>query len=147
MKKYLRSELHKALTTNCNPWEICEEVYATIDQTGMIPTHTSDLELMKILRRKVEAFQKNKMDAAVLIIHRHIPVLVIYSKKVEMTVDEETGEITGSARISELHFPFKNADGNTIYKIFDIREILDVLSEDDYDARTPLRHIQSHPYT
>lgn len=141
MKKYARSELHKTLKDNCNAREICEEIYDTIDQTGLTVVKSSNSTVMKSLRRKIEAHAKFNTYASIIIIYKNIPVLVVHKKKPEITVNEETGEINSNMTITEISYPFKDENNNTLFKVFGIHEILDALSYDDYDIRvTPASH-------
>lgn len=124
MKTYVRSELYRQLN-DCDVAKICTEVYDALDLTGRDPMRSGDKFIMRVLKNKIAACNKNKMHASIVIIHKDIPVLVIHKGKVK--IDSETQSI------NEIHIPFQGERVDSVlYKIIDMHEILDLLSEDDY---------------
>ena len=85
---------------------------------------------MNRLRDKRDKLIENDGNASIVIIHNDIPCLVIHREN-----DEERKSI------SSILYPFQSEDDvcGIIYKVHDIRNILDTLSYDDMNSRVCLK--------
>lgn len=125
MKKYKRSELY-ALLKECDVISMCEEFYAEIDKTDFKPMQSGDKYVMKRLKAKIESFQNANMYASIVIVDKNVPILVVHRRKINPEHDLHS--------IREIHIPYQGEEINQInFKIYEVQNILDILSEDDYD--------------
>lgn len=122
MKKYVRNELYNILK-NCDIRAICTEVYDTIDTKNLVPLHTDDSKFMESLNTKLDNFREQTLNASIITIKDSIPCLVIHNKQ-------------SKSSISEIRIPFHgDTEKSILYKIYDIRMILELLSEDDSELK------------
>lgn len=145
MKKYQRSELFQLLK-DCDITQICTELYDVIDHGDRIPMNSGDRFIMRTLMDKIKKLRKDDMPnkkrsaaengpqyASIVIIKDNIPCLVVHRTKPNPEV--------GPRSISSISIPYQGDDVNQVYfKVFETRQILDILSDDD----TALRYIS--PY-
>lgn len=133
MKKYSRTELYK-LCKSGDVKQICEELYdALYMDSPYIVMRSGDKFIMNILRDKINRMKSNNQNASIFIIHNDIPCLVIHR-----------GNDTESKSISSILYPFQSEENvyGIIYKVHDIRSILDILSYDDTIMKIHRNH---HP--
>ena len=122
MKKYSRTELYQ-LCKSGDTKQICEELYdALYMDTPYTVMRSGDKFIMNILRDKRNKLKSNKQNASIFIIHNDIPCLVIHREN-----DKECKSI------SSILYPFQSEENvyGIIYKVHDVRNILDILSYDD----------------
>ena len=122
MKKYSRTELYQ-LCKSGDVKQICEELYdALYMDTPYTVMRSGDKFIMNILRDKRNKLKSNNQNASIFIIHNDIPCLVIHREN-----DKECKSI------SSILYPFQSEENvcGIIYKVHDVREILDILSYDD----------------
>ena len=126
MKKYSRTELYQ-LCKSGDVKQICEELYDTLYiDTPYTVMRSGDKFIMNILRDKRNKLKSNNQNASIFIIHNDIPCLVIHREN-----DKECKSI------SSILYPFQSEENvcGIIYKIHDVREILDILSYDDTNIK------------
>ena len=134
-KKYSRSELY-TLCKLGNVKQICEELYDALYVDPPYPVMRSgDRFIMNKLREKMDKLIESEKNASIVIIHNDIPCLVIHREN-----DEERKSILS------IMYPFQSKDDicGIIYKVHDVRNILDTLSYDDMDNRVCLRCTPSY---
>ena len=122
MKKYSRTELYQ-LCKSGDTKQICEELYdALYMDTPYTVMRSGDKFIMNILRDKRNKLKSNNQNASIFIIHNDIPCLVIHREN-----DKECKSI------SSILYPFQSEENvyGIIYKVHDVRNILDILSYDD----------------
>ena len=122
MKKYSRTELYQ-LCKSGDVKQICEELYdALYMDTPYTVMRSGDKFIMNILRDKRNKLKSNKQNASIFIIHNDIPCLVIHREN-----DKECKSI------SSILYPFQSEENvyGIIYKVHDVRNILDILSYDN----------------
>ena len=125
MKKYSRTELYQ-LCKSGDVKQICEELYdALYMNTPYTVMRSGDKFIMNILRDKRNKLKSNKQNASIFIIHNDIPCLVIHREN-----DKECKSI------SSILYPFQSEENvyGIIYKVHDVRNILDILSYDDINV-------------
>ncbi len=134
MKKYKRSELYELLK-DCNISDICTELYAEIKEENLRPMNSGDKFIMNYLRKKIDRYKSLKPEkyASIFIINDNIPCLVLHKTK---PILNDMKELETPRSISSISFPFQGEDINqVIFKVYETREILDILSEDDYQPK------------
>ena len=134
MKKYKRSELF-ALFKDCNISDICTELYAEIKTEELHPMLSGDKFIMRELRNKIEKYKSLKpaQYASIVIIDGNIPCLVLHRNNPGL---DENKEPKLPRSISSIRIPFQGENVNQIlFKIYETREILDILAEDDYQPK------------
>ena len=122
MKKYSQSELFN-MCMHGDVKKICEEFYNEVfKETDLTPMHSGDRFIMNTLRNIQNKLIKNEnAHVSIVIINKDIPCLVVHR---ENDKDHDS--------IDELRFPFQGDGINQIiYKIYNIYDILQVLSYDD----------------
>ena len=142
MKKYSRTELYQICKSG-DTKQICEELYdALYMDTPYTVMRSGDKFIMNILRDKRNKLKSNKQNASIFIIHNDIPCLVIHREK-----DKDCKSI------SYILYPFQSEENvyGIIYKVHDVRNILDILSYDDtnrilHNKRSRLYGIRSGGY-
>ena len=129
-KKYSRSELYD-LCKSGDIKQICEELYDALYSEPSYPVmHSGDRFIMNKLREKIDKLAETEANASIVIIHDDIPCLVIHREN-----DEERKSILS------ILYPFQSEEDvcGIIYKVHDVRSILDTLSYDDMGNRICLR--------
>ena len=134
MKKYKRSELY-ALLKDCNISDICTELYAEIKDDNLSPMNSGDKFIMTELRNKIKKYKNLKpaQYASIVIIDGNIPCLVFHRDNPGL--DSNKDPIIPRS-ISSIRIPFQGENINQIiFKIYETREILDILADDDYQPK------------
>lgn len=147
MKKYQRSELFQILK-DCDIAQICTELYDEIDHEGRAPMNSGDRFIMHTLMTKIKKLRRDDKPnkkytagevapqyASIVIIKNNIPCLVIHRKKPDPEI--------GPRSISSISFPYQGEDiDQVVFKVFEVRQILDILSDDDFSPKykSPYTH-------
>lgn len=140
MKKYQRSELFQLLK-DCDIAQICTELYDEIDHDGRVPMNSGDRFIMHTLLTKVRKLRRDDVPnkkyikneeapqyASIVIIKDNIPCLVIHRNRPDPEI--------GPRSISSISIPYQGDEVNQIYfKVFETRQILDILSNDDFELK------------
>lgn len=125
MKQYKRSEL-RVMLKECDVIKICEELYHEIDFGNHKLMQSGDVFIMNYLRKKIERFRNSNIYASIVIIDNNVPVLAIHKKKINPDSEYQS--------IQEVHIPYQGEEINQVnFLIYDTWQILDILSDDDYD--------------
>lgn len=125
MEKYTRKEL-RAKLNNCDVQEICQEVYNEMDKENRTPMSIDDSNIIDALSIKQDKMKLSNINSSIIMVSNTIPCLVVHNSNLPVTKSVKS--------IREIYFPFKGDKETTIYFIIqDVRSILDMFSEDDFD--------------
>lgn len=140
MKKYQRSELFQILK-DCDIAQICTELYDEIDHEGRVPMNSGDRFIMRTLLTKIKKLRRDDKPnkkrttgeeapqyASIVIIKNNIPCLVVHRKKPDPEI--------GPRSISSISIPYQGDEVTQVYyRVFEARQILDILSDDDFNPK------------